>query len=270
MQPVISPTKAKPVLTHAELQRELLSAHNKHQDLLKKDRNYYKPEQNLWNNPARLNKKFYKQYYATWDKNQKTHESLVKILDTKHKNLEFQEKRFSVLSKKDQTLQEESELKLQRLVLEKNSNSKRFFSKPESVKYGPVMASVSPDEEKRLLYSRSSNLSRICTKNSWEERSTLNHKKLHNDLTQKVLQGEKNAVDIIVGRIEKDRDSVKFEQEFVDRRRQEIKSSYSGLRQRNNDEITSMNYPIKSSSSYFSSQLRGGVGNFARDKSETL
>jgi hypothetical protein len=114
MHSVISPTKPKPVLTHAELQRELKTAHNKHQDLLIKDRNFYKPDQNLWNNPARLNKKFYKQYYQTWEKNQKAHEFLVKILDTKHKNLEFQEKRTSVLSKKDQTLQEESEIKLQR------------------------------------------------------------------------------------------------------------------------------------------------------------
>jgi hypothetical protein len=269
MHSIISPTKPKAVLTHAELQRELKTAHNKHQDLLIKDRNFYKPDQNLWNNPARLNKKFYKQYYQTWEKNQKAHEFLVKILDTKHKNLEFQEKRTSVLSKKDQTLQEESEIKLQRLILEKNSNSKRFFTKPESVKYAPVMASVSPDEEKRLLYSRTSNLSRICSKNLWEERSTLNHKKLHSDLTQKVLQGERYAVDTIVGRIEKDRDSGKFGEELNDKRRQEIKSSYKCLRQKNNDEITSMNYPIKSSSSFcgkfgsnISSQFAGNVGNF--------
>jgi hypothetical protein len=131
------------------------------------------------------------------------------------------------------------------------------------------MASVSPDEEKRLLYSRSSNLSRICSKNLWEERSTLNHKKLHSDLTQKVLQGERYAVDTIVGRIEKDRDSGKFGEELNDKRRKEIKSSYKCLRQKNNDEITSMNYPIKSSSSFcgkfgsnISSQFAGNVGNF--------
>lgn len=212
--------------------------------LTKTDPYFHDNDLNTWNNVNRLNSKFYKQYHAKREQGKAIFEKKVDYIIKQDRNKEFQERKIRVLSRKQNMHKSLQNFKLERLTLEKNSNQKILETNISSQILEKINNADCMDE-KELILKRSSTHNRIQTRNLWNDREKIIDEKLKFDLTKTVLNGERDAVDMIVSRIEKDNEAEDFQEEIQQLKVENIKQSFKSLKQRNLEESSYISYPYK-------------------------
>jgi hypothetical protein len=202
-------------------------------NLFKKNSDYYhNNDTNTWNNPARMNLKFYKQYYEKWEKD---NENFSNILSTaKLRDLSAQNQKrlseFQTHKLADQTAT--ASLKIERLLLEKNS-SQKILENGQIDNFLEKINNLDLAAEKKMTLNRCNVKSRVISKNLWENRSCLTRERLEMDLTKVVLEGEQQGVSMIIKRIERDQDTKGLQRSLLENKREDIKKSYNVLKQKN-------------------------------------
>jgi len=162
-----------------------------------KDKNFFTPEKNLWENQNRFSSKqlaFYHQPSTEKQKIFKKKENEEKILQ---KTLDFNVKKYSIQMRRSSSkssLQEKRKLRLELQVL---SGQKCNFEKISQIK--TAVSRVEKEGRSRQLYRKSD---QKVGENSWDNHSNRVPKYLKMVYTKKVVQGEDIAMKMIASKIE--------------------------------------------------------------------
>jgi hypothetical protein len=217
--------------TSAEANQKFLN--DQKSDLFKKTSDYYhNNDTNTWNNPARMNLKFYKQYYEKWEKDNENFSKILSTAKMRDSSVQHQKRLKKFQTQKVADRAATASLKMERLLLEKNS-SQKILENGQLDNFLEKINNLDLSAEKKMTLNRCNVKSRVTSKNLWENRNCLNKERLEMDLTKVVLEGEQQGVSMIIKRIDCDQDTKGLQQSFLESKREDIKKSYNVLKQKN-------------------------------------
>ena len=232
-----------------DVSREIEIRKKDRANLIVKSYDWYKNDANIWNNVHRTNKKHYGQYYQKWDKDQIDFNKNQKILEDRNREQKKSDMKQFVLLNKEVTNNQDENIKLERLLLQKESNQK-ILEKGIEDKIFDEINELNTNQEKKRILTRSSVQNRIQSKNLWEiKKYEFDSKHLKMDLTEKVLEGEKNAVDNIIKRWKKEKNIENLSEQLLQNKQESIRQSYCNIK--NNNELAKgkVTYPPQRSES---------------------
>lgn len=155
-------------------------------NLIKMNSDYYhNNDLNTWNNPARMNLKFYKQYYEKWEKDHGKFCQILSTTKTRDLSAQHQKKLTEFQANKVADRTATASLKMERLLLEKNSCQK-ILENHQIDNFLTKINDLDLAAEKKMTLNRTNVKSRVTSKNLWENRNCLTKERLEMDLTKAV------------------------------------------------------------------------------------
>lgn len=247
--------------TQQDYDKETSIEKGKRHNIIKKNFQYYQNNDNLYNNPYHTSKKLLSQYHQPkQDKEAILYSKLNQINNEDNQNANMLKRNFIFSGKKGDN-DKIDRFRMNRLVLQGKSKQKVFQSNDTNLT-SSKMDKLDQKKDNELTLMKSSCHNRIRTVNLWEDKEILNEKRLKADLTEKVLQGERNAIEMISKRFKDDNHAQDLQRQLTVDKANLARDTFQRQRTNNISKSLQVSYPENSvtnpinQSTNYNSQLR--------------
>ena len=228
--------------TQKEYNQELSVENAKRGDIVKKNHTYYQNERNMWNNSYHSSKKKFEQYHQTKQKKEAILNKKIERFDHEDKQNAHNFKRKFVLESKSQDADKMERFKMNRLVLQGKCKQK-VFQTNQLEETCSKLENLDRKSDNDLTQMKSSDYNRIRTKSVWNDREKLNEKRLKFDLTEKVMRGERNAIEMISKRFKQDNVAVNIQKKSLTGKANQVRETFKKQQSDNVSNSLKVSYP---------------------------